>query len=965
MVYKGKNFDPHYHLKKNFDRSLRESNYNSYNYHYNSNGYNNNYNNDSGNHSLPPPPHARQSDRSPPDRASSIDNDRSRNARSSSRPRLEDSVDRRPERSLSRNYDDVPLPSRQYDKAHTSRHHDHNKRDSDRYTPSSSPSSSSSNKRDRERQEDDGSEKEAAGSNYNTSYTTNSNNSSNSSGNDSVKVHESPLEKKSRMEDHLERNPHDKQAHADAYSIYGVNIRKAPEDRERTGTPALTPRDNYMDGTGKDGELQQQQQQQQQSLSLSALSAIPHEDLQEYRNTTENDHHFRNNINHINNYYFDPDLRIRQSSAASTSSISTTTSTNNQNPWTRSPSMISFSSRLQSPPSNMTEIHPEPSSHSTLAQPYNQTEQDKPGTGATMERLTFETVQPHQQSEKAQPSQSQPHPQLGDIMTVVPSLALQAVDEKINYLDRLWRTGSDKLRQTVKLTEQSVLTCVLRQVLEEVRIYAVLRETLQSQDFNGQIDTIGTLTEMIRQLEARRIFDITCLQPGVPIPEIPFDQSIHAIDAMAPLLATNNGAGLTTTPVTEVGALPPDNIEGLPMLSSDQPHSADACNPRKQELEQMGSGQTQISSATTNYDVDSRPTEDPEGPNVQSSNNLTVYQPILDTTTTTSMTASSLPTLDRPNTSSITELQVTSTAASSLSSLPLNSRSSSVPSSPTTRTPKWDKLTPNKTVRTMQSDNSRTDLPVSQQSSPAPPALAFSTSTCGNMEQATYTTSGGISNSGRAMIDIEKELRLIREEGQEQRLRTDQLLAQLESEARLRREADHRVSQLSQELQNERYLTLEKDLESKRSEALLMMAKAREEIQQSKVLIAQAKEELALERAAKAEAMLEIARIEVERNRLLAYVQSLGEPPAVMTGGLLVGDKPALPLNSSAAFSARFPSPAGSDGGGGVLAGAPGSGGPPSLVNTETPADQVNRDRPIDDVTIPVKVESFLQHPPS
>ena len=88
-------------------------------------------------------------------------------------------------------------------------------------------------------------------------------------------------------------------------------------------------------------------------------------------------------------------------------------------------------------------------------------------------------------------------------------------------------------------------------------------------------------------------------------------------------------------------------------------------------------------------------------------------------------------------------------------------------------------------------------------------------------------------------MDIEKELRLIREEGQEQRLRTDQLLAQLESEARLRREADQRVSQLSQELQNERHLTLEKDLELKRSEALLMMAKAHKEIQQGKVLIAQ------------------------------------------------------------------------------------------------------------------------------
>lgn len=208
-------------------------------------------------------------------------------------------------------------------------------------------------------------------------------------------------------------------------------------------------------------------------------------------------------------------------------------------------------------------------------------------------------------------------------------------------------------------------------------------------------------------------------------------------------------------------------------------------------------------------------------------------------------------------------------------------------------------------------------------------------------------------------MDIEKELRLIREEGQEQRLRTDQLLAQLESEARLRREADQRVSHLSQELQNERHLTLEKDLELKRSEALLMMAKARKEIQQGKVLIAQAKEELALERAAKAEAMIETARIEVERNRLLAYVQSLGGPSAGMPGGHFVGGKPALPPTIAATLSARFPSPAGSDGGG-VLATAPGSGGLPSLVDAETPSAQVNRDRPVKAVAIPVKVEDSL-----
>jgi hypothetical protein len=238
------------------------------------------------------------------------------------------------------------------------------------------------------------------------------------------------------------------------------------------------------------------------------------------------------------------------------------------------------------------------------------------------------------------------------------------------------------------------------------------------------------------------------------------------------------------------------------------------------------------------------------------------------------------------------------------------------------------------------------------------------TSTVANTEQVTNTR-GGTGISGRAMMDIEKELRLIREEGQEQRLRTDQLLAQLESEARLRREADRRVSQLTQELQNERYLTLEKDLESKRSEALLMMAKAREEIQQGKVLIAQAKEELALERAAKAEAMIETARIEVERNRLLAYVQSLCTPPTTSAGGVVVGggNKPVLP-SGAVAVSALLPSAAGSDGGGVLVTDSDSVESSLSLTYAGNLTGQVSGDRSIEilssteAVATPVKVES-------
>ncbi|KAF9931672.1 hypothetical protein FBU30_009733 [Linnemannia zychae] len=180
------------------------------------------------------------------------------------------------------------------------------------------------------------------------------------------------------------------------------------------------------------------------------------------------------------------------------------------------------------------------------------------------------------------------------------------------------------------------------------------------------------------------------------------------------------------------------------------------------------------------------------------------------------------------------------------------------------------------------------------------------------------------------VLDFEQELRLIREEGQEQRLRIDYLMAQLESEARLRREADLRATQLTRDIQNERHLMLEKDLESKRSEALLMMAKAREEIHQGKLLIAQAKEELAQERTARLEAMVESAKIEAERNKLLAYVQSLGVP----TAGILEGKTGLLTMPPT-----RFPSPARSDGGTSAAAVAQGS---KPMSSEVTPAGQVD-----------------------
>lgn len=570
MGYKGKHFDPNYHLKKNTDRGLKESNSKNNTNYYQSNNNSNNYHSNSNNNNLndsftlPPPP--RWMNGLPPNRTSSLDDNLSRSTRASSRPRLEDSVDRRSERSSSRNYDDTPSTSRRYDNAPPPRLID--------------------------------------GNNNSTNNNNNNTISSRSSVGGSAKKHKTPLEKQREQKDHLARNPQDKQAHADAHKTYDVNVREAPKGRERSGTPALAPKDNCMDDTDK-GEAEPQQQdrqQQQQWSSLSTQGVILHQDSHQDPNTMEKNHHCQN--------------KIRQSSVATTSSVTTTaTPTDNQNPWVRSPSILSSSSQALSPASSTVEIHPELLPNLAFTQPYNWTDQGQPGTVVTKERLPSETVQTCQQSEKAQQSQSQPHPQLDNVMTMTTSLALQAVDEKINYLDHLWRAGNDKLSQSVKVAEQSVLTCVLGQVVEEVRIFAVLRETLQNEDFRGQIGSLETLTEMIRQLEARRKFDITCLQPGVPVPDIPLNPSILAMDAMAPLLATSNGVASTTTPVPEVAAPlpPPDHVEVSATVSSDQLQLANSSNSRKRALEQTDIDQTQGSRAAMYHDMDSSMTDVIEG----------------------------------------------------------------------------------------------------------------------------------------------------------------------------------------------------------------------------------------------------------------------------------------------------------------------------------------------------------------
>ncbi|KAF9123982.1 hypothetical protein BGW39_008538 [Mortierella sp. 14UC] len=691
-------------------------------------------------------------------------------------------------------------------------------------------------------------------------------------------------------------------------------IRKVAGDLERSETSVFDSSNSRKDRIDPQQLLLQQQQLHSSSssnLALATASLQERQQQQQHQNTSDKDQY--NNIN-ASRHTDLPQLQIRQGSVA------TTTSTiDNQNSWARSPSILSStSSPFQSPASSTTtaDSHMGPSldSASHSQQPFKladargqQTGLDPSRPGTTMEHPSStpseQPCQHHQQQSDSAPLQSQ----LGNITTMVPFLALEAVDEKINHLDNLWRSGSDKLAQTVKVTEQGVLTCVLQQVLEETRVYANLREALQNQDPNGDIRTIGILNETMRQLEARRKYDIRCLQPGVPIPEMPLDQSIPIsldnIDVNGYHVAVNssndNGPESTTIkPATEAAAATSSATDMQQLSTSSDIPTTTPDNFRKRPLSSEGteSGHSQLTKTTKKRHQISLPPK-PASSSKQQSSLATIagsggggglvksagQRSTLGTATTaapTPVTTVSAPvqesgsvasknkpsTTPTPTPGSITP--ATATVSSSTSARVKNtiiadpSTFSSLTSSPPVV------VVANSTSSSSTTTTAATPLNAKSGPSPAPGDIAATTA-------AVAATAWTASTGGRAILDIEQELRLIRQEGQEQRLRTDQLLAQLESEARLRRESDARVAQLTRDLQNERYLTLEKDLESKRSEALLMMARAREELQHGRVLIAQAKEELAVERAAKAEAMMETARVQIERDRLLAYVQSL------------------------------------------------------------------------------------------
>ncbi|KAI1313002.1 hypothetical protein EDD11_002780 [Mortierella claussenii] len=94
-------------------------------------------------------------------------------------------------------------------------------------------------------------------------------------------------------------------------------------------------------------------------------------------------------------------------------------------------------------------------------------------------------------------------------------------------------------------------------------------------------------------------------------------------------------------------------------------------------------------------------------------------------------------------------------------------------------------------------------------------------------------------------LQFEQELAKMREEARQQRIRTDQLLELLHTEALQRREAEQQGSQMRQELQDTRLQLLRKELEARRSETIAMMHKAQLESREAAVAVAEAKEQYA------------------------------------------------------------------------------------------------------------------------
>ncbi|KAF9979860.1 hypothetical protein BGZ75_009135 [Mortierella antarctica] len=122
-----------------------------------------------------------------------------------------------------------------------------------------------------------------------------------------------------------------------------------------------------------------------------------------------------------------------------------------------------------------------------------------------------------------------------------------------------------------------------------------------------------------------------------------------------------------------------------------------------------------------------------------------------------------------------------------------------------------------------------------------------------------------------------RELADLRVATLKQRVELEEMRQQ--SEARMRDEAELTATRYRVELQEQRIQTLEKDLENRRTEATLMMVKAREEIVASKEQVAKAREERAVAKEQAAQTEIENLRLLAKIQQMETYMMKLNVPP--------------------------------------------------------------------------------------
>ncbi|KAG0097332.1 hypothetical protein BGZ93_002963 [Podila epicladia] len=173
--------------------------------------------------------------------------------------------------------------------------------------------------------------------------------------------------------------------------------------------------------------------------------------------------------------------------------------------------------------------------------------------------------------------------------------------------------------------------------------------------------------------------------------------------------------------------------------------------------------------------------------------------------------------------------------------------------------------------------------------------------------------------------DLDKQITKLQEDNKEQAVKYEKLQRMVESESRRREAIEKQVSEYQVDLQSSRITALEKDLECRRAEAVEMMAKAREERLQAREETAkarqgqaEAREEVAKARLGQVEATLRASTAEAENQRLRDWFKEnesrlggLPLPPLSGTTPSLTVTLECPSANSSplSASSSRFPQP--------------------------------------------------------